>query len=51
MNRALISTPTFIRTAKRFLKKHPARVEAIRTTLSLMETYVFQPKLRSHKLK
>jgi len=51
MNRLLVSTPTFVRAAKRFLKKHPDQVESLRTTLSLMETDVFQAKLRSHKLR
>jgi mRNA-degrading endonuclease YafQ of YafQ-DinJ toxin-antitoxin module len=51
MNRLLVSTPTFIRAAKRFLRKHPDQVESMRLTLSLMEMDVFQQKLRSHKLK
>lgn len=51
MKRQFISTPTFARAAKRFLKKHPDRVESLHATLTMMETDVFHPKLRSHKLK
>ena len=51
MNRLLVQTPAFMRAAKRFLKRHPEALESVATTLELMETNLFDPRLRTHKLK
>ena len=51
MKRELLQTPAFLRAAKRFLKRHPEAVESVATTLELMETDLFDPRLRTHKLK
>ena len=51
MKRRLVSTPTFVRAAKRFLKKHPEQTESLGAILAMMEADLFQQKLRSHKLK
>jgi len=51
MNRLLVQTPAFMRAAKRFLKRHPEALESVATTLELMENDLFDPRLRTHKLK
>jgi addiction module RelE/StbE family toxin len=47
----LLFSPTFIRAAKRFVKKDLKLGENIRETLKLLETDIFQPVLKTHKLK
>lgn len=51
MKRALIRSPSFVRAARRFVKKNPSATEAIRTTLNLLAENAFDPRLRTHKLK
>ncbi len=51
MNRVLIQSPTFVRAAKRFVKKNPSLADAIRSTLQLLTEDAFDPRLRTHKLK
>ena len=51
MRRHLVRTNAFIRAAKRFLKRHPDKIDPIGLTLTLMEENVFDPRLRTHKLK
>lgn len=51
MKRALIQSPTFVRAAKRFVRKHPPAADAIRETLTLLAEDAFAPRLRTHKLK
>ncbi|OHB80092.1 MAG: plasmid stabilization protein [Planctomycetes bacterium RBG_16_55_9] len=51
MKRALVRSPSFMRAAKRYIKKNPTAAEAIRTTLNLLAEDVFDPRLRTHKLK
>ena len=47
----LILSPTFTRSAKRVLKKNPKLSDILRNTLKLLETDLFHPQLRPHKLK
>ncbi|MGI8787768.1 MAG: type II toxin-antitoxin system RelE/ParE family toxin [Pyrinomonadaceae bacterium] len=47
----LIASKTFIRDSRRFLKKNPQSAKSVKTTLSLLESDVFQPQLKTHKLK
>lgn len=47
----LILSPTFTRSAKRVLKKNPKLSDNLRNTLKLLETDLFHPQLRTHKLK
>ncbi len=47
----LVPSKTFVRDAKRFLKKNPKFEDSIRLTLKLMEEDVFNPKLKTHRLK
>lgn len=51
MKRELVGTTTFIRAAKKFLKKQPGQVDSLSATLQEMEADVFQTKLRAHKPK
>jgi mRNA interferase YafQ len=47
----LIPTPAFVRTSRRFLKKHPASAADLETLLKCLETDPFASALRTHKLK
>jgi len=47
----IITSRSFVRDAKRFLKRNPQVAESVRTTLSLLEADAFQPQLKTHKLK
>lgn len=51
MNRLLIKSSAFVRTAKRVLKKNPNLAVDIQTTLELLAEDAFHPSLRTHKLK
>lgn len=47
----LVFSPTFTRNTKRLLKRNAHLGEMIRATLKIMETDLFNPSLRTHKLK
>ena len=49
--RALIWGKTFVRSFKRFSKKHPDFVSDIEKTLKLLVEDPFAPRLETHKLK
>lgn len=51
MSWQLSHSPTFVRTAKRMLKKHPGIAADLQTTLQELQSDPFQPALRTHKLK
>jgi mRNA-degrading endonuclease YafQ of YafQ-DinJ toxin-antitoxin module len=51
MKRALIRSPSFMRAAKRYVKKNPSAAEVIHTALNLLTEDAFDPRLRTHKLK
>jgi addiction module RelE/StbE family toxin len=51
VKRTLIPSPTFVRAAKRFVKKHSPATDTIRETLKLLAEDAFDPRLRTHKLK
>jgi len=51
MNRLLIKSSAFVRTAKRVLKKNPNLAVDIQATLELLAEDAFHPSLRTHKLK
>jgi addiction module RelE/StbE family toxin len=51
MNRKLLRSSAFIRTAKKIIKKNPQIAENIQKTLELLSEDAFHPKLRTHKLK
>jgi addiction module RelE/StbE family toxin len=47
----LIASKSFTRDTKRFLKKNPQLAESVKTTLNLLESNVFHPQLKTHRLK
>lgn len=47
----IIASKTFARDVKRFLKKNPQFAGSVSTTLSLLESEIFHPHLKTHKLK
>lgn len=51
MARELIRTPAFIRAARRYVKKHPQAADDIETAFQRMSDDVFDPRLKTHKLK
>ncbi len=51
MKRLLLRTSSFIRSARRIVRKDPAIAEDIRTVLHLMAEDAFHPALKTHKLK
>jgi mRNA interferase YafQ len=51
VRRKLLRSSTFVRTARRIVRKHPSFAQGIQTALERMEEDVFQPHLRTHKLK
>lgn len=51
MRRQLFPTGPFNRAARRTIKKNPHYAENIEKTLKLLSEDVFNPKLKTHKLK
>ena len=51
MRRELIQSSTFVRAAKRFLKKHPSLGADLRAALEGLVEDAFNPRLRTHKLQ
>ena len=51
MNRQIIRSSTFVRSARRFLKKHPQMADAPRHALAQLSEDAFHPSLKTHKLK
>lgn len=51
MKRQVLQSDAFLRAARRWLKKHPADVDAIRATLEQLADNPFHPQLKTHKLK
>ena len=51
MKRALLTTPSFVRAARRYTSRNARAAAAIRATLQALSTDAFDPSLRTHKLK
>lgn len=51
MKRVLEPTPSFLRAAKRLLRRQPAFDPHLAEILGLLEADAFAPALRTHKLK
>lgn len=51
MKRVLLKSTTFIRAAKRVVRRDRQIAEAIRDTLAQLSEDAFHPTLKSHKLK
>ena len=51
MKRLLLPTNAFVRSSRRFIRKHPAVASELQLTLQLLADDAFQPQLKTHKLK
>ena len=51
MSRVLLRSNAFIRAAKRLVKKDSKAADQLRMALALIEEDVFDPSLKTHKLK
>jgi addiction module RelE/StbE family toxin len=51
LTRELLLSASFIRAAKRMLKKHPDKSEDMQVALELISVNVFDHRLKTHKLK
>lgn len=51
MKRLLLPAPAFIRSARRFARKHPHAAEELEAILSLLAEDAFHSQLKTHKLK
>lgn len=51
MRRTLLKSPSFVRTAKKVLKKSPDSIKSLQQTLEYLQEDIFLPSLRTHKLQ
>jgi mRNA-degrading endonuclease YafQ of YafQ-DinJ toxin-antitoxin module len=51
VKRPLLPSAAFVRSARRFARKHPAAAVELQLTLELLADDAFHPQLKTHKLK
>ena len=51
MKRLLLPSNAFVRSARRFSRKHPQLAPELQLTLELLADDAFHPQLKTHKLK
>ena len=51
MKRLLLPSTAFIRTSRRFTRKHPQLAPELQLALELLAEDAFHPQLKTHKLK
>jgi len=51
LKRRLLPSPSFLRAARRTIKKQPQIEAVLEATLELLSENAFHPQLRTHKLK
>ena len=51
MKRLLLPSTAFIRSARRFTRKHPQTARELEPALALLAEDAFHPQLKTHKLK
>ena len=51
MKRLLLPSTAFVRSARRFTRKHPQLASELQLTLELLAEDAFYPSLKTHKLK
>ncbi|HEY5297869.1 MAG TPA: type II toxin-antitoxin system mRNA interferase toxin, RelE/StbE family [Verrucomicrobiae bacterium] len=51
MKRLLLPSNAFIRSARRFARKHPQLAPELQLTVQLLAEDAFHPQLKTHKLK
>jgi mRNA-degrading endonuclease YafQ of YafQ-DinJ toxin-antitoxin module len=51
MKRLLLPSTAFVRSARRFTRKHPQLAPELQLTLELLAEDAYHPQLKTHKLK
>jgi mRNA-degrading endonuclease YafQ of YafQ-DinJ toxin-antitoxin module len=51
LKRLLLPSKAFVRSARRFVHKHPQRGPELQWTLELLASDAFHPQIQTHKLK
>jgi mRNA-degrading endonuclease YafQ of YafQ-DinJ toxin-antitoxin module len=51
LNRLLLRSSSFVRAARRVIKRYPRNAEDIQATLELLSKDAFHPLLKTHKLR
>jgi len=51
VKRLLLPSTAFVRSSRRFARKHPQLMPELRLTLELLAADAFHPQLKTHKLK
>jgi mRNA-degrading endonuclease YafQ of YafQ-DinJ toxin-antitoxin module len=51
VKRLLLPSTAFVRSARRFARKHPQLASELQLTLELLAEDAFHPQLKTHKLK
>jgi mRNA-degrading endonuclease YafQ of YafQ-DinJ toxin-antitoxin module len=51
VKRLLLPSTAFVRSSRRFIRKHPNLAPELQLTLQLLEEDAFHPQLKTHKLK
>ena len=51
MKRLLLPSNAFVRSSRRFTRKHPQLAPVLQLTLELLAEDAFHPQLKTHKLK
>jgi addiction module RelE/StbE family toxin len=51
VRRILLRSSSFVRTARKIVRKHPDVAEKLRDVLELLAEDAFHPRLRTHKLR
>ena len=51
MKRLLLPSTAFVRSSRRFARKHPQLAAELQLTLELLAEDAFHPQLKTHKLK
>ncbi len=51
LKRLLLPSPAFVRSARRFARKHPGVTAELQAALGLLAEDAFHPQLKTHKLK
>jgi len=50
LKRNLVNSPSFVRAAKKYIKKNPDKTEDFKTALEKLSENAFDPSLKTHKL-
>lgn len=51
MRRILLKSPSFVRTARKILKKHPDSKKVLQQAFESLQENIFLPSLKTHKLQ